>query len=220
MKDKTKQRAMSATKSMAYVALLAAIICVMSPFAVNVGPIPLSLGSLAVYIAAATIDKWHGTAAVLVFVLLGSFGVPVFTGFTGGFYKLIGPTGGFIFGYLPCAFIIGLIVDFADRKPWIYPIAMIAGTVVLYACGAGWYMLTASASLVTALSLCVVPFLVGDSIKIVAASILCYSLRQVLKRVLNLQRGKKQNNNESVAAATADNNENDVKCAADKEKQV
>ena len=172
-----------ATRTLTSVALLAAVICVMSPFAINIGPIPLSFGSLAVYIAACLIDKWQGTAAVVVFVLLGSFGVPVFTGFTGGFYKLVGATGGFIFGYIPCALVIGLIVDKLSRHIWAYPIAMLAGTAVLYACGTGWYMLQSGVSLTAALAACVVPFLIGDTIKIVAATALCFPLRQALKKL-------------------------------------
>lgn len=197
MKTEVKENIKITTRSLAYIALLAAVICVLSPFAFNVGPIPISLGSLAVYIAASLIDKWHGTAAVLIFVLLGAFGVPVFTGFSGGFQKLIGPTGGYIFGYLPCAFIIGLIVDAAEKKVWAYPLAMIAGTAALYACGTAWYMFQADVSLPVALAACVVPFLIGDAIKIAAASALCFTLRHTLKRIVRLPRKKKKTKGEA-----------------------
>ena len=181
MKETTKTRARFATRSITTTALLAAVICVMSPLAINIGPIPLSAGSFAVYIAACLIDKRHGTAAVLVFVLLGAFGVPVFTGFTGGFHKIIGPTGGFIFGYIPCAFIIGLIVDRFEKCVWAYPAAMTLGTLVLYSCGVGWYILQARVGLGAALMACVVPFLIGDAVKVIAATALCLPLRGILK---------------------------------------
>ena len=183
MKEATKTRARMATRTITTVALLAAIICVLSPFAINIGPIPLSFGSLAVYIAACLINKWHGTAAVVVFVLLGAFGVPVFTNFSGGFHKIIGATGGYIVGYIPCALIIGLIVDLSEKHVWAYPIAMVAGTATLYACGTAWYMIQAGVSLLAALMACVVPFLIGDAIKIAAATALCFPLRKILKSV-------------------------------------
>ncbi len=181
----------NATKTIVYIALLAAFVCVLSPFAVNIGPIPLSFGSLGVYIAACLLDFKRGTAAVLVFVLLGSFGVPVFTNFTGGFHKLVGATGGFIFGYIPCALVIGLIVDRLEKHVWAYPLALVAGTIVLYTFGTLWYMFQAKASLAAALGSCVVPFLIGDAIKIVAATALCYPLRKLLKRFVAPVGGKK-----------------------------
>ena len=183
MKEATKTRARIATRTITTVALLAAIICVLSPFAINIGPIPLSFGSLAVYIAACLISKWHGIAAVVVFILLGAFGVPVFTNFTGGFHKIVGATGGYIIGYIPCALVIGLMVDALEKHIWAYPVAMVAGTAALYACGTAWYMIQSGVSLSAALMACVVPFLIGDAIKIVAATALCFPLRRILKSV-------------------------------------
>lgn len=174
-------------KNLTTIAILAAVVCVLSPFSVPVGPVPLSFGSLAVYIAACLIDKRSGTLAVVVFVLLGAFGLPVFTGFSGGFHKLLGPTGGFILGYVPCALIIGMIVDAFERRLWVYPIAIIAGTVVLYAFGAAWFMISMKVDLGVALMTCVVPFLIGDALKIAAASLLCYKLRFALKRARQKQ---------------------------------
>lgn len=173
------------TKSIAFTALLAAMICVLSPWSVSLGPIPLSFGSLAVYIASCLLDKKHGTAAVVVFVALGAFGVPVFTGFTGGFGKIAGPTGGYIVGYIFCALVIGLIVDALEKHIWAYPVAMIAGTAVLYAFGTAWFVLTTEgATVLSALAVCVVPFLIGDAIKIVASTVLCFKLRFLLKKLI------------------------------------
>ncbi len=209
MKEKSERKEQSglgrsATRVIAYTALLAALVCVMSPFAINIGPIPLSFGSLGVYIAACLLDFKRGTSAVLVFVLLGAFGVPVFTNFTGGFFKLIGPTGGFIFGYIPCALIIGLIVDRWESKVWVYPLAMIAGTAVLYACGTLYYMFQSGVSLAAALAGCVVPFLIGDAIKIAAATALCFPLRKILKKFVSLPKKEKAKPREEYETEKAD----------------
>ncbi len=129
---KEKRSDYSKTRMITYTALLAALLCVLSPWAIPVGPVPISLGLLAVYIVSSLINFKYGAVAVTVFVLLGAFGVPVFTGFTGGFAKVAGPTGGYILGYLPCSLIIGLFVDRFEKRLWVYPLAMLAGKAVLY----------------------------------------------------------------------------------------
>ena len=174
----------SKSRKIAYTALLAALLCVLSPFALPIGPVPISLGLLAVYIVSSLIGLPYGLAATGIFVALGAIGVPVFTGFTGGFAKIAGPTGGYIVGYLPCSLIIGLLVDAFEKKLWVYPLAFLAGTAVLYAFGTAWFMLTAHVKIAHALTVCVLPFLLGDALKMAAASALCYKLRFVLKKTI------------------------------------
>lgn len=193
------------TKSLTFTALLAAIICVLSPIAINIGPIPLSFGTLAIYIASSLIDMKHGVAAVVVFVALGAVGVPVFTNWTGGFGRIAGPTGGYIIGYIPMAFIIGLIVDRLNKHIWAYPVAMTVGTAVLYLFGAAWFMIQSGADLASALLACVVPFLIGDALKIVASTLLCFRLRRlVYKLILTDRREKKSVETDSDAHSLTD----------------
>ena len=89
-------------------ALFAAVICVLSPISIQIGPIPVSLGLLGVLLAASVLGPVRGVTAVLVFILAGACGLPVFSGGRGGFSVLIGPTGGYIWGYLPAAVIAGI----------------------------------------------------------------------------------------------------------------
>ena len=193
------------TKSLTFTALLAAIICVLSPIAINIGPIPLSFGTLAIYIASSLIDMKHGVAAVVVFVALGAVGVPVFTNWTGGFGRIAGPTGGYIIGYIPMAFIIGLIVDRLNKHIWAYPVAMTVGTAVLYLFGTAWFMIQSGADLASALLACVVPFLIGDALKIVASTLLCFRLRRlVYKLILTDRREKKSAETDSDAHGLTD----------------
>ncbi len=193
------------TKSLTFTALLAAIICVLSPIAINIGPIPLSFGTLAIYIASSLIDMKHGVAAVVVFVALGAVGVPVFTNWTGGFGRIAGPTGGYIIGYIPMAFIIGLIVDRLNKHIWAYPVAMTVGTAVLYLFGTAWFMIQSGADLASALLACVVPFLIGDALKIVASTLLCFRLRRlVYKLILTDRREKKSVETDSDAHSLTD----------------
>ena len=104
------------TKDICTIAVLAALLCVVAPLSVPVGPIPISLASFAVYLAGAFLGWKRGTAAVAVYILLGAAGVPVFSGYEGGLQKLAGVTGGFILGYLPCAAVVGLAADRMAEK--------------------------------------------------------------------------------------------------------
>jgi biotin transport system substrate-specific component len=172
-------------RNIVFTALFAAVICIISPFKIPIGAIPITLATFAVYIAASVLNWKYGTLAVLVYILIGMVGLPVFAGFEGGAHKLVGPTGGFIVGYIPCALIIGLIVDKYESKKWLYPITMVLGTVILYALGTAWFMISMSYTLAAALMACVVPFLIFDAVKIVLASVIAPPLRKVLMKQSN-----------------------------------
>lgn len=161
----------------------AAMICVTAPLAIYTGTIPVSLSLFAICLAAGVLGKYRGTVAVFVYVLLGSVGMPVFSFFTGGFQRILSPTGGYIMGYLPGAFIAGVIIDIAKDKFFIYPVGMICGTVICYITGTLWYCFYAKCGVVTALSVCVVPFVLFDVVKIAAASIVAYNTRKVTDRL-------------------------------------
>ncbi len=162
------------------VALAAAVLCVLSPFAIPLGFVPLTFATVGVYLAACLLGPWRGAAAVGVYLLLGAVGVPVFAGFIGGAQQLFGLTGGFLWGYIPCAVVIGLL---AERSERLTPLWLLCGTVVLYTAGTGWYIGQTGASLPTAMLACVMPFLVMDGIKIVAASVLLAALRKRTRRM-------------------------------------
>lgn len=167
-------------KDMTITAVMAALICIAGPLTIPMGPIPLSLATFAVYLAGAVTGKKYGTTAVGLYLLIGIIGVPVFSGFSGGFQKLAGVTGGYLIGYLPCAFLSGIGAERAEKKGrrWLLPVMMTAGTAVLYAIGTAWFMIQTGNALGAALSLCVIPFLPGDAVKILAASILSPMIRK------------------------------------------
>lgn len=160
-------------------ALFAALLAALSPLALPVGPIPLTLASFVVYLMGAALPPRLALSAVGVYILLGATGLPVFSGFSGGLAKLFGPTGGFIFGYLPCAALTSLISRrFQSRRGLI--VAVLCGTAALYLCGSLWYHAVTKASPRVVLITCVVPFLPGDALKILAAA----AVGPVLKRRL------------------------------------
>ena len=164
-------------KDMTLTAVMAALLCVAGPLVIPAGPVPLSLASFAVYLAGAVLGKKRGTAATALYLLIGLIGVPVFSGFSGGFQKLAGVTGGYLIGYLPCAFLAGL----GATRP--LPLLMAAGTVVLYAIGTAWFMAQTGNGLGAALSLCVLPFLPGDATKIAGAVLLTVPVRKAVRSI-------------------------------------
>ena len=174
-------------KDMTLTALMAAAICLLAPWTVPVGPIPITLATFAIYTVSPLVSWKHGSTAVFIYLLLGLVGLPVFSGFAGGPQRLVGPTGGYLIGYLPMALIIGLLADRFPRRKWVYPLSMLAGTAALYSLGTAWYLLSTGTPLVPALLACVVPFLPGDGLKIVLASLIAWPLRQRLKRVRNAE---------------------------------
>ena len=187
-------------RNMTFIAVMAALVCVAGPWSIPMpGLIPISLASFAVYLAGGILGWKKGTVAVLIYVILGAVGVPVFSGGAGGFAKLFGVTGGYIFGYIPCALLSGLFTDLFYKKnsniknkflnwlsrAWSVPVGMILGTVALYALGTVWFIIARGVTLEVAMAGCVLPFLPGDAVKIVCATILTLALRDRLAKIMN-----------------------------------
>ena len=172
-------------KDMTLTAVMAALICIAGPLVIPAGPVPLSLATFAVYLSGSILGKKQGTLAAGLYLLIGIIGVPVFSGFSGGFQKLAGVTGGYLIGYLPCAFLSGLGAEKAEerKKKAILPVMMAAGTAVLYGIGTAWFMIQTGNAFGVALSLCVIPFLPGDAVKIIAAVLLTEPVRKAVKTI-------------------------------------
>ena len=165
-------------QKIALTGILAAMICLLAPLSLPVGAVPVSLATLAVYITACTAAPSQAAGAILIYILLGAAGLPVFSSFRGGFHMVAGVTGGYIIGYIPCALIISFMTLKWGNKKFIYPLSMVLGTALCYVTGTLWYAVQADVRFTAALSVCVLPFIVGDIIKIAAASALGITLRK------------------------------------------
>ena len=170
------------TKQLVRIALMAAVLCVLAPWKIPVGPIPITLASFGVYLAAGVLGPLEGTIAVVVYVLLGAVGVPVFSGFTGGAGCLLGLTGGYILGYIPCAAVSGLLMG-RNAPLWRRALALVAGTAVLYALGTAMYCIQSGKALAAALAACVLPFLPLDAVKIAVCAVALPLLWRLRSRV-------------------------------------
>lgn len=179
--DKQKNSSKNAVKDLVFTAMFAALIAVCSILSIPIGEVPITLQTFAVCLAAAMLGWKRGTLSVLIYVLLGAVGVPVFAGMTGGVGILAGPTGGYIIGFIPAAIIIGFAADKWERKALPLIVAMVLGVLVCYLIGTIWFMVVTGMGIGESLMLCVVPFLIPDGVKIALAMILSNRLSKVVK---------------------------------------
>lgn len=176
------------TYQLTLTAVMAAVICVLGPIsiAIPVSPVPISLGSMAVYLAVTVLGMKLGTLSCLIYLLLGLVGLPVFAGGSAGAAKLFGPTGGYLIGYLFLALIAGALWAVSQKingKISRLPaLGMILGTIVLYALGTAWLAYSAGMEFQAALWAGVIPFIPGDLVKMVIAVLLGSAVRGRLLR--------------------------------------
>ena len=173
------------TVDMVYVALFAVLMAVCSWISIPAA-VPFTMQTFGVFLAVAVLGGKRGTLAILVYLLLGAVGAPVFAGFSGGISALVGSTGGYIIGFLFLALVMWLMERLLGKKTWVLAVSMVLGLVVCYAFGTAWFMVvyartTGAIGLWTALGRCVFPYIIPDLAKIALALMLSKRLAAVLK---------------------------------------
>jgi biotin transport system substrate-specific component len=163
-----------------YAALMAALMAAGAYIAIPVGPVPIVLQNLFIMLAGLLLGPRWGTVSVGVYLLAGAFGLPVFSGGSGGLARFAGPTGGYLLGFLPAVYLIGLISRRKRRRALWDVLAMVLGTALIYALGVSWLIVWTHMGLQKALAAGVLPFLVGDALKIAAAVPIARALRPVI----------------------------------------
>ena len=172
----TKNKSLFSTTGLVLMALFAAITCVLAPISIPIGPVPISITMLVLFISVYVLGWKRGTITYIVYLLIGMVGLPVFSGWEGGLGKLAGPTGGYLIGFIPMVIVCGLVVEKGYTMSRGAGIAvsvagMVVGTAIAYAFGTVWFCVSTGTGVMAALSLCVFPFLIGDAAKIVIAAI-------------------------------------------------
>ncbi len=163
-----------------YASLLAALTAAGAYLSIPIGPVPIILQNMFVLLSGLLLGSRWGLASVGVYILAGVFGLPVFAGGLGGISRIVGPTGGYILGYLPGVFITGLIAEKTGQRMIYDVIAMICGTIIIYSCGLIWLKVLTGMTLTKTLTVGMYPFLIGDALKIAAAAAIAKSLRPVI----------------------------------------
>ncbi len=170
-------------RGMVFCALFAALIGVCAQVQLPLpGMVPVSLATLGVMMSGLLLGARGGGMAVLVYLLLGAAGVPVFAGFKGGLAVLAGPTGGYLTGYLPCAVLSGLALPGLQKRFGGRCLLAALGAAACIAAGTAWFMHVTGRTLGESLAACVVPFLPGDAAKILLAAFLSPRLRKALQQ--------------------------------------
>ncbi|MBR0405183.1 MAG: biotin transporter BioY [Eggerthellaceae bacterium] len=174
----------SRTRSIAFCALSIAIMAVSAWVTVPLGPIPFTLQMFAVTFAILVLTPRQAIAAIAGYLALGAIGVPVFSGMRGGIGVLMGPTGGFLWGYLIGVSVAAFLLSvFRSKGVDNFAISMLCGivfTTIAYACGWFQYMFVAGVGPIESLLVTVAPFIVVDLAKIAAATI---AARMVIRAI-------------------------------------
>lgn len=173
------------TRDMIYIAMFAIIIAICSWISVP-ATVPFTLQTFGVFVTVGVLGGKRGSLSVLVYLLLGVIGVPVFAGFSGGLGVLLGSTGGYIIGFLFSALIMWGMEMLFGKSNVVLVVSMIVGLLVCYLFGTVWFMsvyarTTGPIGVMTALGWCVFPHIIPDGIKIVLAMILCKRMAKIIR---------------------------------------
>ena len=143
--------------------MFASLTTVCAWISIPVLDIAFTLQTLGIFLSLGLLGGKRGNAAILIYLLLGAAGMPVFSGFQGGIGILAGVTGGYLWGFALAGLTYWLLEGFG-RLP-----AMIAGQLVCYLCGSLWFYLYTGGGLWLIFARCVLPFLIPDAVKIILA---------------------------------------------------
>lgn len=173
------------TLDMVYIAMFAVLIAVCSWISIPT-TVPFTLQTFGVFMAVGVLGGKRGSLSVLIYLLLGAVGIPVFAGFSGGMGIILGSTGGYIIGFLLSALLMWGMEKALGKKTWMLALSMVLGLLVCYAFGTIWFMTvygrtTGEIGLVTALGWCVFPFIIPDLAKIVLALLVSKRIAKVIK---------------------------------------
>ncbi|HEY8345894.1 MAG TPA: biotin transporter BioY [Symbiobacteriaceae bacterium] len=162
-------------------AALTGVVAQIRFFLPGVPNVPVTLQVLAVLLTGGLLGHTWGATAMLLYLLLGAVGLPVFSGGTGGIGVILGPTGGYLISFPVAAWLVGVLAPARVAPPfWRSALAMLAGLAVIYAGGAGWALLVGGYGLAAVVSGWILPFVPLDLVKTAVAAALSTAVNQAL----------------------------------------
>lgn len=172
------------TYDMVYIGIFTVLIAVCSWISIPAA-VPFTLQTFGVFMAVEVLGGKRGTMAVLVYILMGAVGIPVFAGFQGGIGVIFNTTGGYVVGFLCSALIMWAAESLFGKKPLVRLLSMAAGLIACYVLGTIWFMVvygrtTGAVGLMTVLGWCVIPFIIPDLVKIGLAYFISRKIRGVM----------------------------------------
>ncbi len=181
--QKTIEAKKITTYQLAVTGLMTALTCILGPMslALPFTPVPISLTNFVVFLSVWLLGWRLGTVSYLIYLLLGLAGLPVFSGFTGGAGKLLGPTGGYLIGFIFLAVLMGIVFDKSESR-LVRLAGMILGMIVAYLFGTAWLAYQSKIGLFAALGSAVIPFIPGDLVKMAIVLLIGPAIEVRLKR--------------------------------------
>ena len=182
-----KSNKIFSTKNMVLIALMTALMCILSPVSLPLPftPVPITLAVLIVYFCAYVLDPISSLICILIYFLLGLVGLPVFASYRSGLGVILGPTGGYLVGYLFIAYICSLVFSKFPKNIIYHVLAMTLSVAICLILGTFWFVFRKEGvTFIQGLSLCVIPFIPGAIIKIIIAAI---AGPEILKRIKKIQ---------------------------------
>lgn len=172
---------MRKTQMLTLSALFTALCAVCAQIQIPLQPVQINLALLAVHLAAAMLPPRYAAFSLGAYLMLGAMGLPVLTGFRGGIGVLLDRTGGYMLSYLPCALLESWLMHRGNVKRLRMCLTMALGTLLCYAAGTAWFMLLTATPLWTSLTLCVLPFIPGDAVKVALAAGIALRMRKIYR---------------------------------------
>ena len=167
---------------MVLASLMAALTAVGAYIHVPIGPVPIVLSTLFVLLSGLLLGSRWGLASMALYLFVGAIGMPVFSGGRGGFAHFLGPTGGYLFGYLLASLLTGMISERSHGNFFWEIIAVIIGSLAIYGLGVPWLKMVTKMSWPKTFIVGMVPFIIGDAVKASVALILARAVRPILNR--------------------------------------
>lgn len=169
-------------KGLVYAALFGALTAAGALMVIPLPPVPVTAQTFFLNVSAILLGGQLGALSQVIYVMLGIVGIPVFAGGKAGLGVLFGPTGGYLFGFIIAAFVIG-VVNRTKKNAGIFwhIFSMLIGMLIIYLLGSIQLSLVAKMSFQKALAVGVLPFIPGDIIKIILAAIISSRLKSRVK---------------------------------------
>ena len=169
------------TKNLSLMALMSALLCLLDPISIPIGPFPITLSIFIIYIISYILDANSALISVFIYLLMGIVGLPVFAGYKSGLGVILGPSGGYLISYLVVVYISSYYNNKYYYNKILQLLFMFITLILCYVCGTIWFSIFKKMTFIESLFICVFPFIITDVIKIIAACMLGNEIRKRLR---------------------------------------
>jgi len=147
---------------------------------IPIGPVPITMQTLFTYLAGGVLGGRWGALSQVIYIILGLIGIPFFAGGEAGIGVLVGPTGGYLIGFVVGAYVTGRLIEFRRTSSFVWILfSMVIGTLVIYTLGIIQLSLWLKVCLEKAILIGVLPFIIGDSLKMLLATYITVRVRKL-----------------------------------------